>query len=132
MRRVFADASYWVAVINKNDQWVEAARIARHECADAVLVTTEEALNALSGHGFYLRRMGVDAIFKVLDSPGVTVFEQSHKSFVQGLQLYAERLDKGFSLTDCISMQVMRDESIDEVLTNDHHFTQAGFVVLMQ
>jgi len=47
------------------------------------------------------------------------------------LELYARRLDKEYSLTDCISMNVMRDEGITDILTNDHHFTQEGFTILI-
>jgi hypothetical protein len=43
------------------------------------------------------------------------------------LALYQSRLDKGYSLTDCISMQTMRREGLTEVLTNDRHFEQEGF-----
>ncbi len=39
-------------------------------------------------------------------------------------------LDKGYSLTDCISMQTMKSFSITEVLTHDKHFAQEGFTVL--
>ncbi len=44
-----------------------------------------------------------------------------------GLQLYRDRPDKRYSLTDCISMQTMRREGLTEVLTNDRHFEQEGF-----
>jgi predicted nucleic acid-binding protein len=37
-----------------------------------------------------------------------------------------------YSLTDCISMNAMRAEALTEVLTNDHHFEQEGFTVLMR
>jgi predicted nucleic acid-binding protein len=37
------------------------------------------------------------------------------------------RPDKGYSLTDCISMQTMRKEGLTEVLTKDRHFEQEGF-----
>ena len=38
--------------------------------------------------------------------------------------------DKEFSFTDCTSFVVMRELKLREVLTTDHHFTQAGFVTL--
>ena len=38
---------------------------------------------------------------------------------------------KEYSLTDCISMNVMKTESINEILTNDHHFDQEGYDVLI-
>jgi predicted nucleic acid-binding protein len=49
-----------------------------------------------------------------------------------GFELYAARPDKGYSLTDCISMQTMRREGLTEVLTNHKHFEQEGFRALFQ
>jgi predicted nucleic acid-binding protein len=48
------------------------------------------------------------------------------------MALYAARPDKGYSLTDCISMQTMRKEGLTEALTNDRHFEQEGFRVLFR
>lgn len=47
-----------------------------------------------------------------------------------GNPLYESRPDKGYSLTDCLSMHVMRREGLTHILTNDHHFTQEGFHIL--
>jgi len=41
--------------------------------------------------------------------------------------LHKDRPNKAYSLTDCLSMQVMRQEGLTKVLTNDHHFTPATF-----
>jgi predicted nucleic acid-binding protein len=57
---------------------------------------------------------------------------QSRASFLSGLQLYRARPDKGYSLTDCVSMQTMRREGLTEVLTNDRHFEQEGFHTLLR
>jgi predicted nucleic acid-binding protein len=38
--------------------------------------------------------------------------------------------DKEFSFTDCTSFVIMRELKLQEVLTTDHHFTQAGFLTL--
>lgn len=35
-------------------------------------------------------------------------------------------------MTDCISMNVMKAELLEEVLTNDRHFEQEGFTVLIK
>lgn len=32
---------------------------------------------------------------------------------------------------DCLSMGVMSERGINEVLTHDHHFEQAGFLLLL-
>jgi predicted nucleic acid-binding protein len=45
--------------------------------------------------------------------------------------LYRNRADKNWSLTDCISFVVMKRKGITEALTGDHHFEQAGFKALL-
>jgi hypothetical protein len=55
----------------------------------------------------------------------------SHELFSRGLDLYDERHDKNWSLTDCISFVVMKDFGLMEALTGDRHFEQAGFVPLL-
>jgi len=52
--------------------------------------------------------------------------------FAGGLDLYRERPDKDWSLTDCISFVIMRQQQITDALTADLHFVQAGFRALMQ
>ena len=49
----------------------------------------------------------------------------------RGFDLYVERSDREWSLTDCISFIVMREQGLTDVLTDDHHLTQAGFVPLL-
>jgi len=66
----------------------------------------------------------------ILQADTATVIPQTHAGFLDALALYKARPDKGYSLTDCISMQAMRREGLTEVLTNDHHFTQEGFHIL--
>jgi len=51
--------------------------------------------------------------------------------FLKALELYESRLDKGYSLTDCISMNVCRELGIKEILTHDRHFEQEGFKILL-
>lgn len=49
----------------------------------------------------------------------------------RGVELYRQRQDKEWSLTDCISFVVMADHGLTEALTADRHFEQAGFTVLL-
>lgn len=46
--------------------------------------------------------------------------------------LLRSRPDKGWSLTDCTSFEIMRQRGIREALTIDRHFEQSGFVRLLQ
>jgi len=64
-------------------------------------------------------------------NPVTTVIPCSSTWFRRGLDRFASRLDKEWSLTDCISFVVMEDNRITEALTDDHHFDQAGFTVLL-
>jgi predicted nucleic acid-binding protein len=47
------------------------------------------------------------------------------------MAFYEARADKEWSLTDCISFVVMREEGIEEALTADTHYAQAGFRILL-
>lgn len=133
MRRIFADTLYWLALFVQGDEWAETARAVDIE--DAALVTTEEVLSefltAVSGRGDHIRRLACQSVREILHDPGVDVVVQSHESFLAGLALYERRPDKQYSLADCISMNVMRQQGIHEILTHDRHFTQEGFVRIL-
>jgi uncharacterized protein len=79
-----------------------------------------------------MRRKAVTNAKRILEDPGVHVVPQSRESFLSGMALYEARPDKGYSLTDCISMNTMRKERLTEVLTNDRHFEQEGFRALFR
>ena len=68
----------------------------------------------------------------ILSNPNVKVVPQTHAAFLNALAFYEQREDKEYTLTDCISMNAMRSESLTEVLTNDHHFDQEGFTILIK
>jgi len=42
-------------------------------------------------------------------------------------EIYESDNDKSYSLTDCISFTIMRQLNINNALTFDQHFAQAGF-----
>ena len=51
--------------------------------------------------------------------------------FAAGLDLYGRRLDKQYSMVDCMSMVVCRERDIQDVFTSDHDFEQEGFRILL-
>ena len=65
-------------------------------------------------------------------SQDVKIIPTTVELFDRGVQLYAERADKEWWLTDCISFVVMADEGLADALTCDHHFEQAGFKALLK
>ena len=132
MRRYFADTSYYVALLVPRDCSHEQA----HEFARATdfeAVTSEHVLLELSAffakpphrHGF------VTLIDRLRRTPEMTIVPATTELFEQGLNLYRAHSDKSWSLTDCISFAIMRDQNINAALTADHHFEQAGFTALM-
>ena len=137
MKRVFVDAVYWIARTDQRDQWRDSA-IAAYERlgGETQFVTTEEVLTEFLAHlsngGPELRRRAVAAVRAIVDDPNTQVVQQTHRSFTDGLVRYASRLDKGYSLQDCVSMNVMEAEGVTEVLTNDRHFEREGFTILMR
>lgn len=101
-----------------------------------VLVTTDEVLTefltALSCGGPEVRNVAVEMVRAIMDDSEVKVVAQFREGFLGGMDRYAAREDKSYSLTDCVSMNVMDSLEMKEVLTNDHHFEQEGFVVLIR
>ena len=60
------------------------------------------------------------------------IIPQTSEQFEQAFDFYQRRLDKEYSLTDCSSMQIMRQFEIFEILTFDRHFQQECFRALLR
>ena len=135
MSRIFVDALYWVAVINQRDQWHVRALEVGKNLGGRGLVTTEsvliELMNFLAEYGPSFRVRTARLVQTLLRREELGVVEQTHADFLDGIELYRARPDKGYSLTDCISMNLMRDRALTEVLTHDYHFMQEGFAILL-
>lgn len=136
MRQVFADTAYWLALTNPFDQHHDKATRASALLEDKRIVTSDavltEYLNALGDKGSAIRLAAVRSAENILRNPGVTVIAQTRKVFLKGFALYKARPDKGYSLTDCVSMTIMRQRKITHALTTDRHFEQEGIVALMR
>ena len=134
MRRLFADAFYWIALLHAGDQWHRRVIAFTETLGAHHLYTTDavfdEYLAAYAAREPYLRQRAAASVRRLLTSSAVTVIHQTRELFLEGLTLYEARPDKEYSLTDCISMQTMRRVGLTDVLTNDHHFTQEGFHIL--
>jgi len=103
--------------------------------AGATLFTTDEVLaeflTFFAGDA-WLRNRAAETVLKLLKEPDACVVAQSREFFLAGLELYRQRPDKSYSLTDWISMRNMRQHGIGDVLTNDRHFEQEGFRALFR
>ena len=133
MRSVFADTSYYAAALSPRDPLHEAAAQWSRSCS-CKFITTEFVLLEL-GNGFSgtSQRGAFAALVSRLRAfPGTVIVPASAELFRAGLELFARRADKEWSLTDCTSFIVMKQQGLTEALTGDHHFEQAGFTKLLR
>lgn len=134
MKQVFIDAAPLISLINPRDQYHENIVLAFDDLDGAELIITDavltEFLNYYSERGSYFRELALSAVKNLMLRPDVTVVHQSKYLFHLALERFEDRQDKGYSLTDCLSMIVMETHGISEVLTTDSHFRQAGFKLI--
>ncbi|MEI7940257.1 MAG: PIN domain-containing protein [Verrucomicrobiota bacterium] len=132
MKAVFGDTVYFLALVNPTDQFHRQALVLSRE-PTAPLVTTEWVLtevgDALSQPPHRPRFTRLLALLR--QQADVEILPASSSLFRRGCELHAKRLDKEWSLTDCISFVVMEERGLTGALTSDHHFEQAGFSVLL-
>jgi hypothetical protein len=133
MNQVFADTSYYLALMGEHDQH-HAAAVAHARAFYGETITTDFVLLEV---GNWLSRTADRPVFvKLLEmlsaDPHTTVMPATHEVFDAGCSLFARRMDKNWSLTDCISFAAMRQRGLAEALSADHHFEQAGFRVLLK
>ncbi len=133
MRRGFADTHFYLALLNRRDaDHARASEIfARGEFAEFV-TTTGIILEVADGMcGLPERERCIRFLDRLRGQPNTKVVELNDALIWRGYALYCTRLDKEWSLTDCISFVVMADAGLTEALTGDHHFEQAGFTAVL-
>ena len=104
---------------------------------EVMLVTAYEVLAEYLGfmakYGSHMRSQAARMVDYIRGDRSFRIVDHaSSDGFSRGFDLYGKRPDKGYSLVDCISMVVMEEEGIRDVLTNDRHFEQEGFRLLLQ
>jgi predicted nucleic acid-binding protein len=130
---VFADTFYYLALLSPDDR-THAAALGWASKPSGPTVTTAwvvtEVADAMSdprNRAAFLRFLAA-----LRGNPGCEIIPPDPDLFDRGLDLYARRPDKAWSLTDCISFVVMAERGLTDALTGDHHFEQAGFRALLR
>ena len=135
MKKIFADTFYWAALLNPKDQWHQQTNETRRKLGKTNLVTTEtvliELLNFFSEYGAEMRQTVVDTVRDILVDLDIEYVPHSPEAFLDALDFYESRSDKGYSLTDCVSMLTMKNLNLREILTHDNHFEQEGYKILL-
>ena len=136
LKKVFVDSVAWIALINKSDNFHEQSNEVKRQLENdkCNLITTEfillEVANELSSPS--IRDKVVRYINGLKHLSNLTIIKANNELFQLGWLLYSKRLDKEWSLTDCISFVIMQRDGMTQAFTNDHHFEQAGFIKLIK
>ena len=130
---IFLDTSYLAALAMPADA-LHAIAARWTEVLAGPFVTTEfvlvEMMNMLSTPP---RRSKAHAVLgSIRSNAGIQIVPASEVWFRRGVALHERRSDQSWSLTDCISFEVMREMHVEEALTFDRHFEQAGFRALLR
>jgi predicted nucleic acid-binding protein len=131
---IFLDSAFAIALSSKTDTYHDKALQISENLDETVLVTTRAILleigNALSKLPY--RKACVELLNSMETDENVLIIPVSDELYTKGLTLFAKRTDKEWGLIDCISFVVMQERDIDQALTTDTHFQQAGFHALMR
>jgi uncharacterized protein len=135
MAEVFIDTAFLIALLRARDPHHEAAAQLAHRLAaqGAPLVTTDAVLLELAN--FFarspLRIAAIDWSSRLRTAEGWSIEPLDRVLIGRGEARYKRFAEKNWSLTDCISMEVMELRGIREIATTDGGFAQAGFSLLL-
>lgn len=136
MKPVFVDTSALIAIGNKRDafhrQALEIKEYLRRSERDFVITG---AILLEFGNAFSpvaLKPSAIKIIESVRQSEKWKKVSIDEKITDRAFELYKQMKDKDWGLVDCTSIVVARDMEITEIFTTDHHFEQAGFVILLK
>lgn len=132
--KIFLDTVFIQALLNKNDQYHNHAKTLLPRVRNALEIWVTEAVlievaNALSSVN---RAAAVSFINQCYQTDNINVISVDTQLFIRALQLYDNRQDKSWGLTDCISFIVMQEQELIYAATADTHFVQAGFIALLR
>jgi predicted nucleic acid-binding protein len=133
MNTVFADSFFYLALLNPRDSGHALAKETSRDFTGRVVTTqwvlTEVADALCRGND---RARFVRLLDSIKAQANVTIVPADSATFERGAELYRDRSDKDWSLTDCLSFVVMNDHKLEQAFTADIHFEQAGFQALLR
>jgi predicted nucleic acid-binding protein len=133
---IFLDTAYAIALSSSGDEHHEKALFLADqlETDGTKLITTRAIMleigNALSKQPH--RQAAVELLESLEQDPSVEIIPLTEELYKQAFELYQQRPDKEWGMTDCISFIVMSERNLQEALTTDKHFQQAGYKALLR
>lgn len=127
---LFLDSGFLIALNAADDQYHHRA-IEHWRLIDraSLLVTTtyivDEVVTFFNNRGRHEKAVAIG--HQLLTSRSIELLHVDEELFRAGWEFLVKHGDKRYSLTDCISFVVMRRMGLQDALTFDAHFEQAGF-----
>jgi predicted nucleic acid-binding protein len=130
---VFGDTFYFIALLVPADPTHARAVEFGRQFTGTIRTTGWVLTEVFDAMSHPVNRPTVVSFFEQLRATGQFLVEPlGDELAAEGLRLFADRPDKHWSLTDCVSFTVMTRDGITDALTGDHHFEQAGFRALLK
>ena len=131
-KTIFVDTLFVIALVNERDEYHQQAVELASKFESYTMLTTEAVLLEIgNGLARNFKQDAIEVIEQFLDADNVEIVRFTPQLFEQAFTLYKTYQDKTWGLVDCISFVVMKSAGVEEALTSDHHFIQAGFKVLI-
>jgi predicted nucleic acid-binding protein len=133
MKVVFADSFHFLALLN-DDERAHRRAVLEHRRSWQKIVTTDCVILELGDALCHPRdRDDFLALLESFDRDSrIRIVRLTPELLNRGTQLLRDRPDKDWPLSDCISFVVMQEQGIEDALTGDKHFKQAGFRALLR
>lgn len=128
MKQVFLDSGFVIALEDKHDQY-HAQAVSQWDKLTEKVVTTSyivnEVVTAFNIRNLHDKAVEIGEI--LVYSSDVTFIQVDDALFFEAWEYFKKHHDKTYSFTDCVSFVVMKQLDIQDALTFDNHFKQAGF-----
>lgn len=132
MTRAFADTSFFMALVNKADEHHEAAFAIAGLTRYSVVTRDYVLLEFGNACANRKRRHAFARVLDALDqSPGFLRVRATDSILDEAVRRFRRRSGTDWSLVDCTSFVIMEKLRLTDAITNDAHFTQAGFRALL-
>ena len=132
----FIDTAFVIALASPRDAHHKVAvNLSKRASAEHIDLVTSDAILLEIGAAFSrlaFRPSGTEIIAALRSDPNVEIVPLKNALLADAVALFTARTDKEWSLTDCVSFEVMRLRGITDALSTDNHFEQAGFAALMR
>ncbi|MFH1773800.1 MAG: PIN domain-containing protein [Methanobacteriota archaeon] len=124
---IFVDSSFFIAVANDKDQWhakaKEVAKTLPEEkiVTELILAESVTSVGALSGG-----KAGIKVYNYIIEACEVAFVDR--KLFDRAAEIYL-KYDGALSLTDAVSIEVMSEKGIKEIVSFDSDFDKVKGIV---